>query len=51
MNLTRQVNAVTDCGKEKLSYLYAKHYSPIEHLVFDETVVLFRDIVIFKQHM
>jgi hypothetical protein len=39
---------MTDCGKNKLGYLYAKYYSPPEHLTVGEIVVLLRGRVFFK---
>jgi hypothetical protein len=42
---------MTDCGKNKFSYLCAKYYSPPEHGTVGEIVVLLRGRVFFTQHM
>jgi hypothetical protein len=36
---------------DKLNNVYAKYYSPTEHLAIDEITVLFEGRVIFKQYI
>jgi hypothetical protein len=47
---------MTDYGKckmllEMINNAYTKYYNPSKHLALDKVTVLFKGIVVFKQHI